>query len=143
MHLSSTHLVLGNTPLAQGYLPHRHALPHFLGIGHGCVFMLFSSLFAKAFNATSRIERVADAHIHMVPANEFPTHNAHIHVRPMQGLSNGRDKAHKSARPAAIMLLTWSASVIAPTAITGIPASLRIRSAIGVAHPAIDRLLLR
>src|SRR5690349_3422303 len=40
----------------------------------------------------------------------------------------GRAIAHRSARPAATMLLTWSASEIAPTAIVAMPASLRMRS---------------
>ena len=44
----------------------------------------------------------------------------------------GRATAHRSARPAAMMLLTWSASLIAPTAIVAMPASLRTRSANGV-----------
>ena len=55
----------------------------------------------------------------------------------------GRASAHRSARPAAMMLLTWSASEIAPTAIVAMPASLRI--AVGerrLVHAAVDRLRL-
>src|SRR5262245_47420233 len=44
----------------------------------------------------------------------------------------GRATAHRSARPAAMMLLTWSASEIAPTAMVAMPTSLRMRSAKGV-----------
>ena len=40
--------------------------------------------------------------------------------------------AQRSARPAAMMLLAWSASVIAPTAMVAMPTSLRMRSANGV-----------
>ena len=40
--------------------------------------------------------------------------------------------AHRSARPAAMMLFAWSASVIAPTAMVAMPTSLRMRSANGV-----------
>ncbi len=42
------------------------------------------------------------------------------------------DRAARSARPAAMMLLTWSASEIAPTAMVAMPASLRMRSEKGV-----------
>ena len=44
----------------------------------------------------------------------------------------GRATAHRSARPAAMMLLTWSASLMAPTAMVAMPASCRTRSANGV-----------
>ena len=44
----------------------------------------------------------------------------------------GRATAHRSARPATMMLFTWSASEIAPTAMVAMPASLRMRSANGV-----------
>src|SRR6185369_15981588 len=44
----------------------------------------------------------------------------------------GRAIAQRSARPAATMLLTWSASEIAPTAIVAMPASFRMRSENGV-----------
>ena len=46
----------------------------------------------------------------------------------------GRATAHRSARPAAMMLLTWSASEIAPTAIVAMPARLRTLSLKGVCH---------
>src|SRR5258706_63833 len=44
----------------------------------------------------------------------------------------GRASAHRSARPEAMMALAWSASKMAPTAMVGMPASLRTRSANGV-----------
>ena len=44
----------------------------------------------------------------------------------------GRASAHRSARPAMMMLFTWSGSKIAPTAIVAMPTSLRMRSANGV-----------
>ena len=55
----------------------------------------------------------------------------------------GRATAHRSARPAAMMLLTWSASEIAPTAMVG-DAGL-VADAVGerrLVHAAVDRLLL-
>ena len=78
------------------------------------------------------------------PAGSWPTGTASATGRPcsrswpppasvQEGLARcGRATAHRSARPAAMMLLTWSASEIAPTAMVGMPASLRMRSANGV-----------
>ena len=53
----------------------------------------------------------------------------------------GRASATRSARPAATMVLTWSAVVMAPTHIVASPASLRIWSENGVWNMRpIDRL---
>src|SRR6218665_961316 len=54
---------------------------------------------------------------------------------PMRGRGRGRGgrgMAQGSARRAARMLLAWSASLIAPTAMVAMPASCRMRSANGV-----------
>ena len=44
----------------------------------------------------------------------------------------GRASAQRSARPAAMIELTWSASKMLPTAMVAIPTSLRMRSENGV-----------
>ena len=78
--------------------------------------------------------RVARGRVRIAPA----TRCRGIRAGPRRAASStgsarcGRPSAHRSARPAIRMLLTWSGSKIAPTAIVAMPVSLRTRSANGV-----------